>query len=137
MSLAGHCLCGAVRFRAEGAARRGVGLCHCGQCRRWSAGPFMVAWFEGGIRLEEAAALRWYASSDRGERGFCGRCGSTLFWRRPGAARDWGASVNAFGDAHGLEIGEHVWVEDAPGWYAFADAAPRRTAAQCLGEDRS
>jgi hypothetical protein len=34
------------------------------------------------VRIDDAQAqLRWYASSPGAERGFCARCGSTLFFR--------------------------------------------------------
>jgi len=39
--MSGGCLCGAVRFTAT-PENRNVGACHCGMCRRWSAGPFLV-----------------------------------------------------------------------------------------------
>ena len=133
-AMTGGCLCGAVRFEGRGAPA-GVSVCHCGQCRRWSAGPLMVTRFEDGVSLAEGSPLAWYASSDHGERGFCARCGSTLFWRVPGAGRNWEVSVNALGDGHGLAIAEHIWVDFQPGWYAFADNAPRRGSAECLAED--
>lgn len=123
----GGCLCGAVRFRGEGEAR-GAFLCHCRECRRWCAGPFMVMVFGEGVTAEAGETLAWYASSDHGERGFCSGCGSTLFWRQPGEARRWGVSVNALDEDPGLAITGHYWVGEQPGWYAFADAAPRHEA---------
>ena len=32
------------------------------------------------LRLTESRGLRWYASSAIARRGFCGECGSSLFW---------------------------------------------------------
>ena len=123
----GGCLCGAVRFRGEGAAR-GAYLCHCRECRRWCAGPLMIALFRDGVSVAADGGLGWYASSDHGERGFCARCGSTLFWRRPGEARAWAVSVNALDTDPGLGVAGHFWVGEQPGWYAFADDAPRHAA---------
>ena len=59
-----------------------------------------------------------------GERGFCARCGSSLFWRAPGQGDDVSASVGALPEDHGLTIGAHIWVEDKPGLYDYADARP-------------
>jgi len=123
----GQCLCGAVRFRGEGAAS-GVTPCHCGQCRRWAGGgPFMPVHFKDGVTVEAGETLAWFASSDRGERGFCTRCGSSLFWRRPGEPRRWAVNASTLPEDPERRITAHVWVDDQPGWYAFADEAPRMT----------
>lgn len=134
-AVCGSCLCGAVAFSGHVAEDTGVFVCHCGQCRRWSAGPLMVTRFEDGVEVAPGAPLAWYASSEHGERGFCTRCGTTLFWREPGAERHWEVSVNALGDDHGLSLAAHIWVDFQPGWYDFADDAPRRTSAEILAED--
>ena len=135
MQTNGQCLCGAVRFHGALAAGRGVGVCHCGQCRRWASGPFMAVRMEGGVTFDADEALVWYRSSDHGERGFCSRCGSSLFWRSPGAGNDVAISVSTLPDSHGQQIFEHIWVDDKPGFYDFADDAPRKTAAQAMAGD--
>ena len=76
----GGCDCGAVRYTASG-RMRDVVICHCGQCRRTSG---HVAAFTGThkkfLSFDEDRGLKWYASSDHARRGFCGECGSSLFW---------------------------------------------------------
>ena len=76
---AGGCLCGAVRYQVAGPLRPVV-YCHCTQCRR-NTGHYMAATAarHRDFRLTGEAQLRWYESSDAARRGFCGRCGSTLF----------------------------------------------------------
>jgi hypothetical protein len=127
----GQCLCGAVRFHGEPDRDRGVSVCHCGQCRRWGGGgPLIAIRFKGGLTLDADETLVWYPSSAHGERGFCSRCGASLFWRAPGQGNDASASLGALQQDHGLEIAHHIWVEDKPGWYDFADDKPRYTAAE-------
>src|SRR5438128_2248957 len=73
----GGCLCGAVRYRAEGPPRA-LSLCHCESCRR-AAGGGPVAW-----TVLNAAGFSWqgeparFASSPGVERTFCARCGTAL-----------------------------------------------------------
>lgn len=130
----GSCLCGAVRFHGTPVQASGIKACHCGQCRRWGGGgPFMPVHFEGGVTFDEDAALTWYKSSDYGERGFCRVCGSSLFWRQPGAGNDVAINASTLLEDHGLALTEHIWIEDKPGWYEFADDCPRLTAADVLG----
>lgn len=90
----------------------------------------MVIRCAGGITLTEGETLAWYRSSDDGERGFCSRCGSSLFWRVAGEPRDWAVNVHAFGDAHGQTIREHIWIDAKPDFYDFTDPAPRLTGAE-------
>ncbi len=135
-TITGQCLCGAVAFEGTPPEGPSIRPCHCGQCRRWGGGgPFMAFHFADGVTVTRGEALTWFASSKEGERGFCARCGSSLFWRRPGEPRDWAVNVSALPEDHGQQISEHIWVDDQPAWYGFTDERPRRTAAQCLGEE--
>ncbi len=136
MQITGQCLCGAVAFTGTPRPDNGISVCHCGQCRRWNSGPYMSLRFADGVTLTKSSGLVWYASSDQGERGFCRECGSSLFWRQPGAARDWGVSVGTLEASHGQRIVEHIWIDDKPEFYDFSDDAPRKTEAQCLAEKR-
>ena len=79
---AGRCLCGGVRFRAEGPSLFCC-HCHCNWCRA-AHGAAFVTWL--GVREEAFHAedpeglLRWFASSPTARRAFCGRCGSTMLY---------------------------------------------------------
>ena len=79
----GCCLCGDIEFTAQ-LPSKWVAHCHCTMCQR-SCGSAFVTWVgleEGKCRIRDPRGwLRWYKSSDQGERGFCGQCGSTLFFR--------------------------------------------------------
>jgi hypothetical protein len=90
----------------------------------------MVVRCDGGITIEAGGTLAWYRSSEEGERGFCARCGTSLFWRAMGEPRDWAVNVHTFGDGHGEVIREHVWIDAKPEFYDFADRAPRLTGAE-------
>ena len=70
---------------------RDVVLCHCTECRRW-AGHVWAATAARFDELEfsEERGLRWIDSPDSvhdARRGFCGECGSSLFWQVPGSRR--------------------------------------------------
>jgi hypothetical protein len=82
----GRCLCEAVRYELRGPLRDVV-LCHCIECRRWSGHVLAAtAVRREGLVLLESGGLRWIESRDsdsRARRGFCGECGSSLFWDAP------------------------------------------------------
>ena len=80
----GQCLCGAVRFHTKKASLTDVAVCHCGMCRRWHGhvGAYTDA-PRADLVFDADAELAWFDSSDFARRGFCRRCGSSLFWDAP------------------------------------------------------
>jgi len=76
----GRCLCGSVRFRIAGPLRPTVIACHCRNCRRFSGGLFTVtAARKEHLVITKKGSLKWFKSSKHNKRGFCGKCGSSLF----------------------------------------------------------
>ena len=119
----GGCLCGAVTFRVNGPLDPIIG-CHCGQCRRTSghyAASTDVAEDDLDIADREDA-LVWYRSSDKAERGFCGRCGSNLFWREFGSGRV-AVAAGSLDAPHGLRMDRHVFAAFKGDYYDIPEEA--------------
>ena len=128
-SATGQCLCGAVRFTAKGVETQ-YHTCHCGTCRHWGGGPAMAASVEG-VSFEDETALSWYASSDWAERGFCSRCGSSLFYRmKQGDMLI--AWIGSFEDQTPFELAGEIYIDAKPPGYAFAGEHPRHTEEEFL-----
>ncbi len=131
----GRCLCGTVQF-ATSMPHDTFSICHCGMCRRWSAGPFMSAHSEGPLEITSGAeSLAWYRGSKWAERGFCRNCGSTLFYRLANDPdRFTAVSVEALDDGGKFALNRHIFVDYQPKRYAFADDTPRVTEAELFKE---
>ena len=133
----GRCLCGDIEFSAQ-LPSKWVAHCHCTMCRR-SSGAAFVTW----VGLEEARAeirdpaglLRWYESSPRAERGFCGRCGSTLFFRSARWAGELHVTLSNFDGPVDRSPQAHVFWDTHVDWLRLdpADGLPRKTAEQMGG----
>ncbi len=88
LTASGRCHCGAVAYDIHGPIRHVI-ECHCESCRRVSGG----LWHGTAAKLtdveihDSAGALAWYRSSEKACRGFCSKCGSSLFFRRDGGER--------------------------------------------------
>jgi len=81
----GSCLCGAVNYTVDGPMREVV-FCHCSQCRRQTGLYYAsTAADNSDLTVKGQEDVTWYASSAKGQRGFCKHCGSALFWRYEGA----------------------------------------------------
>ena len=74
----GGCLCGAVRYTLHGAPTYS-GHCHCRSCQR-AVGAGFVTWV--GVNPKNfhvtEGEITFCATSPGVQRGFCGRCGSSL-----------------------------------------------------------
>jgi hypothetical protein len=126
--LKGRCLCGAVTWEATG-PMKWQAICHCESCRRAASSP-MVGWFgvyDAGLRW--SGPLQRYASSKGVERGFCGTCGSPMFFRNPSKWPDethlYGASLD---DPTAYAPSAHVHYDEHLPWGAMADGLPRHGA---------
>lgn len=127
----GGCLCGAVRYTVRGPLR-GIILCHCGQCRRWHGhlGAYTSA-AGAPVTLEGAEALTWFASSERGRRGFCAACGSSLFFEAVGENR-LAIAAGSLDQPSGLEVIGHEYVADKADYVRIDDDLPG-----CAGDFRA
>jgi hypothetical protein len=120
---AGGCLCGAVRYQVRGPLR-GIIICHCGQCRRWHGhlGASTSA-ARADVVLEGGAALVWFASSARGRLGFCGTCGSSLFFEALGGER-LAIAAGSVDQPSGLAVIGHEYVADKADYVRIDDDLP-------------
>jgi hypothetical protein len=119
----GRCLCGAVVYRVQGPLGD-VLICHCEECRRWHghASATTAVAREDLILLDERR-LRWIQSprSDaRARRGFCGECGSSLFWDAPGY-KTISIAAGTLDPPTELRVASHWFVSQAGDYYALPD----------------
>ena len=116
-TITGHCLCGQVTLSAE-IDRRVLRACHCDMCRRHTSGMFIsVATLPGSLAVSGPAQS--FQSSEWAERGFCGTCGSTLWY---GTIEDGvrHPSAGLFDDAAGGEMKMEFFADECPHGYALA-----------------
>ena len=131
MQREGRCLCGSVHFTAQ-IEGTGFGACHCAMCRRWCGGPFLSL-RTVGVQWHSDASVRTFRSSDWAERGYCGECGSSLFYRIVTPGSDPGRihlAVGSLDDATGLRLTTEVFIDHKPPGYDFAGELQRLTEAE-------
>ncbi len=131
----GQCLCGAVEFAVD-VPERTYSVCHCGLCRRWSGGPLMSVHCPApDTEWLNDEGLTWFQGTPWAQRGFCSRCGSSLFWRL--AEQPEGmliVSVDALDDGGEFALDRHIYSDAKPDRYDFADDRPRVTEAELMKE---
>jgi hypothetical protein len=132
----GGCLCGGVRYEVRGPLRD-VLICHCRECRRWHGHvAASTAARRQDLVLVEARGLRWTESpnSDAGaRRGFCGECGSSLFWDPP-RRETISIAAGTLDDDTNLRVAGHWFVSQAGGYYEVPQDGTARHAGSAENE---
>lgn len=128
--LRGRCLCGAVTITAQPPERH-LDACHCTMCRRWGGSAFVSTRMVSDPRLTGEEHIVRYASSEWAERGFCGRCGSHLFYfYKP--RRGYSFPVGLFDAAPGFALSEEIFIDEKPDYYAFVGDTEKLTGAEVI-----
>jgi len=120
----GGCLCGGVRYRVDGPLSD-VGACHCSQCRRTTGHYFAATSCDrAALTFDSDETLAWYRSSSFARRGFCSRCGSSLFWERIGENKV-DILAGTLDQPTGLKMTDHIYVADKGDYYEITDGLPQ------------
>lgn len=118
MSQSGSCLCGEVSYEVSGPLRDVVN-CHCSRCRR-STGHFMAA---TQAAVEDISingdTLRWYNPTEEVQYGFCGTCGSTLFWRSTKTPHSLSIAAGTLTPPTGLKTTTAIYTDYASDYHVF------------------
>lgn len=121
MRLTGGCLCGAVTYASEGPWRPVI-ACHCSQCRK-TTGHYVSATSVPRESLEVMGEPKWFTSSDDALRGFCGTCGSQLFW--DGAGANISIMAGTLDGPTGLQTKGHIFCADKGDYYEIPEGVRR------------
>ena len=85
LSLKASCLCGGIKLRTQG-YHRNVQNCHCIQCMKTHGHHAAYTNVEErNVKFLIKRTLKWFKSSKRAKRGFCNKCGASLFFKIIGA----------------------------------------------------
>ncbi|MCF7222736.1 GFA family protein [Marilutibacter chinensis] len=129
-SAKGSCLCGSVRFSARMPARW-VAHCHCTRCQR-AHGAAFVTWAgmeAGRVSIDDpSSTLRWHVADEGGQRGFCSRCGSPMFFKGDRWPGELHVARALFADDLEQLPQVHAYYDTHVDWFEVADALPKKPA---------
>jgi len=119
----GGCLCGGVRYRLHEAPRQ-LCDCHCIDCRRASAAPF-VTW--GEIRRDcveiISGTLREVKHAGR-LRTFAACCGTPLFFADHAGTEWMDVTISSLDQPEGYAPEVAIWTEDRLPWVLLDPLRP-------------
>jgi hypothetical protein len=118
----GGCLCGAVRFKADGEPIN-VRCCHCRACQLAMGSPFYARAQFLLSDVSIAGPTAAWPTSDRIERVFCTQCGTRMFSRRRDGSQT-GIALACFDDRNAFVPTLHHWRGESPDWLKLGDGLP-------------
>jgi hypothetical protein len=125
----GRCLCGAIVFGIE-FPTNWVVHCHCPTCR-WAQAAAFTTWVSVDVSLATIHAsrrsLRWYTTNpaDQTQRGFCSRCGTSLFFRSEIYPNEIHIALAAFADPIDRKPQLHAYYNLHVDWFEPNDDLPK------------
>ena len=131
MKRIGHCLCGAVGVRAI--VSDDLMACHCQQCQRWTGGGPLYSVPVSELEVSGADQIEAYHHSAHGERAFCRRCGTTLWWTMAGKTPTT-VAPGLFEDQSGLALTSEIFTDRRAPWQEPVPGATQSTEAEELAK---
>lgn len=117
--IAGGCSCGQLRYLATGEPVN-VRVCHCRMCQKAIGAAFnaRVMYRQDQVKITGVAAI--HHTSDSLRRGFCGRCGATVFSARDSAGLI-GLTAGSLDDPSWFRPTMHIWTDSRQPWVTIED----------------
>ncbi len=109
-SISGHCLCKSIRFKILSECRKSV-FCHCSMCQRSNSEFSLYTKVKiENFKISKNLSLKWFFSSKKYKRGFCSRCGSSLFFKQREKPTHVAISTGCLNKA--IPIAGHIYYQD-------------------------
>ncbi len=125
MNREARCSCGQLRICVIGDPKI-VATCSCQNCQRKTGSVFGVSSYFDDSQVESISgnSISFQLTADSGgksERHFCGKCGSTVYWKNALFPNFTGISVGAFSDSDFPEPMASVWNQSKHAWVKFPE----------------
>ena len=117
------CLCGGIQLKIKGLLRH-VSNCHCRQCMK-THGNYAAYTnvFEKDIKFIKKRTLKWFKSSKKARRGFCGKCGASMFFKLFGS-NNISIAAGMFKNPTKLKTKKNIFVEGKLDYYRLDNRLP-------------
>jgi len=124
LSLTASCLCGSIKIKTKG-YHRNVSNCHCIQCRKTHGiyGAYSNV-KDKDIKFINKKNLRWFKSSKSAKRGFCKKCGASIFFKIKNSDNI-SIAAGMFDKPTKLKTTRNIFVGTKSDFYKITDKLPK------------
>ena len=124
LSLKASCLCGGIKLITQG-YHRNVQNCHCIQCMKTHGHHAAYTSIEErDVKFLKKRTLKWFKSSKRAKRGFCNKCGASLFFKIVGA-KNISIAAGMFNRPVKLKTTMNIFVKGKSDYYKLDSSMPK------------
>jgi len=124
LSLKASCLCGGIQLRTDG-YHRDVENCHCVQCMKTHGHHAAYTNVqEQNVKFLTKRTLKWFRSSKRAKRGFCRKCGASLFFKIIGS-NNISIAAGMFNGPTKLKTRMNIFVKGKLDYYKLDNRLPK------------
>ena len=119
-----QCLCGGIKVSLQGKLRYVIN-CHCSQCMRTHGNyASYTSCKEENIEFLNKKTLRWYRSSSKARRGYCNKCGASIFFKRINT-KYISISAGTLKNPTGLKTKMNIFTKGKLNYYSLNNQLPK------------
>ena len=120
----GKCLCGGIKFTTKGFHRE-ISNCHCIQCMK-THGNFAAYTRvnDDCLKFQSKKTLKWFKSSKKARRGFCARCGASIFFK-VNKSKTISISAGMFEKSFKIKTNKNIFVKNKLKYYKLDKSIPK------------
>ena len=118
------CLCEGVKIKIKGKLRHVIN-CHCSQCLKTHGNyAAYTACLEDNIIFINKKTLKWYKSSNIAKRGFCSKCGASIFYKLL-KSKKISIAAGMFRNPTKLKTHSNIFTKDKLDYYKLVSRIPK------------
>ena len=115
-----RCLCVGVTMQINGKLRHVIN-CHCKQCMKTHGNyATYTSCKQESIKFLSKRTLGWFSSSKIAKRGFCKKCGASIFFKRNNS-KYISVSAGMFNNPTGLKAKMDIFIKGKLDYYALTN----------------
>ena len=119
-SLYASCLCKGINMKIKGQFRPVIN-CHCIQCAKTHGNyAAYTSVLEENITYKSKSTLKWFVSSTKAKKGFCKKCGASVFFKRL-SSKAVSVSAGLFKNPTKLKTKSHIYIHNKRDYYKISD----------------
>ena len=124
LSSRGSCLCGGVKFITK-SFHRNIFNCHCVQCMK-THGNFAAYTNlkDLNVKFLTKRTLGWFKSSKKAQRGFCKKCGASIFFKM-NKSDNISISAGVFDKSLKVRTTRNIFIKNRLKYYKLDNSIPK------------
>ena len=121
-----RCLCRGIEIKIRDKLRHIIN-CHCSQCMK-THGNFAAytSCSENNIDFISKKTLKWYRSSKIAKRGFCSKCGASMFYKQL-KSKNISVAAGMLDNPTKLKTCANIFIKDKLDYYKLESEIPKFT----------